>query len=347
MRKKYILFALIVAILSLVSCNLDNEGILSRLPHVNRIDHKDRVFIGAKDNVFYFVSKDGLQKGDASKTETTILDDSIFEKFYLGLGWMTDDAIIYMTDEQPNVSVNEQKFYYILLSDEPAKAIEIKPSGASDSFVVIACYQIGTETYLVTKESQSSNNATIYKAEATETETETETTLKLSELPDAKPVENFADCINGLIRTSDNKYYLNGTEVKFKDKDRKDVSVGSSIKSVAYSDSGDVYAITSGFTVYKGSVSNPAEMTYVADATGSSTSIFPSFVGSDENLYFIEYMGERSPSRILTLSNENTESKFSIRNTQSNDIEASEIFKLGEEVYVLTTQYGLFSLDDV
>ena len=61
-------------------------------------------------------------------------------------------------------------------------------------------------------------------------------------------------------------------------------------------------------------------------------------------------MGERSPSRILTLSTgsaDNTESKFFIRNTQSNDIEASEIFKLGEEVYVLTTQYGLFSLDDV
>lgn len=341
MRKKYILFALIVAILSLVSCNLDNEGILSRLPHVNRIDHKDRVFIGTKEDVFYFVSKDGLQEGNASKNETTILDDAIFEKFYLGLGWMTNDAIIYMTDEQPNVSVNEQKFYYISLGEEPVKAIEIKPLGASDSFVVIACYQIGTETYLVTKESQSSNNATIYQAVASET------ALTLS---DAKPVENFADCINGLIRTSDNKYYLNGTEVKFKDKERKDVSVGSSIKSVAYSDSGDVYAITSGFTVYKGSVSNPAEMTYVADATGSSTSIFPSFVGSDENLYFIEYMGERSPSRILTLSTgsaDNTESKFFIRNTQSNDIEASEIFKLGEEVYVLTTQYGLFSLDDV
>ena len=338
MRKKYILFALIVAILSLVSCNLDNEGILSRLPHVNRIDHKDRVFIGAKGNVFYFVSKDGLQKGDASKNETTILDDSIFEKFYLGLGWMTDDAIIYMTDGQPNVSVNEQKFYYISLGEEPAKAIEIKPSGASDSFVVIACYQIGTKTYLVTKESQSSNDATIYKA------VKSETTLTLSE---PETVKNFADCINGLIRTSDNKYYLNGTEVKFKDKERKDVSVGSSIKSVAYSNSDDVYAITSGFTVYKGSVSNPAEMMYVADATGSSSSIFPSFVDSDGNLYFIEYRGERSPSRILTLSNENTESKFSIRNTQSNDIEASEIFELGEEVYVLTTQYGLFSLDDV
>ena len=89
MRKKYILLVLMVAILSLVSCNLDNEGILSRLPHVNRIDHKDRVFIGTNDTNFYFVSKDGLQKGDASKNETTILDNSIFEKFYLGLGWMS------------------------------------------------------------------------------------------------------------------------------------------------------------------------------------------------------------------------------------------------------------------
>lgn len=347
MRKKYILFALIVAILSLVSCNLDNEGILSRLPHVNRIDHKDRVFIGTKEDVFYFVSKDGLQEGNASKNETTILDDAILEKFYLGLGWMTDDAIIYMTDGQPNVSVNEQKFYYVPLST-PTEFKEITPEcDNSEKFVVIACYQIGTETYLVTKESQSSNNATIYKAEATGT------TLKLSELSDAKTVENFADCINGLIRTADNKYYLNGTEVKFKDKEGKYVSVGSSIKSVTYSDSdvpSDIYVITSGFTVYKGSVSNPAEMMYVADATGSSTSIFPSFVDSDGNLYFIEYMGERSPSRILTLSTDsadNTKSKFSIRNTQSNDIEASEIFKLGEEVYVLTTQYGLFSLDDV
>lgn len=336
MRKKYILLVLMVAVLSLVSCNLDNEGILSRLPHVNRIDHKDRVFIGTNDTNFYFVSKDGLQKGDASKNETTILDDSIFEKFYLGLGWMSGDAIIYMTDEQPNVSVNEQKFYYISLGDEPAKAIEIEPSVASESFVVIACYQIDTDTYLVTKESQSSKDATIYKAAASET------TLALSE---PETVKNFADCINGLIRTSDNKYYLNGTEVKFKDKEGNDVSVGSSIKSVAYRGN-EVYAITSGFTVYNGTVGS-SDMTYVADATGGSDSIFPSFVGSDGNLYFIEYRGERSPSRILTLSTDNTESKFSIRNTQSNDIEASEIFELEKEVYVLTTQYGLFSLDEV
>ena len=336
MRKKYILLVLMVAVLSLVSCNLDNEGILSRLPHVNRIDHKDRVFIGTNDTNFYFVSKDGLQEGDASKNETTILDDSIFEKFYLGLGWMSGDAIIYMTDEQPNVSVNEQKFYYISLGDEPAKAIEIEPSVASDSFVVIACYQIGEDTYLVTKESQSSNDATIYMADASET------TLTLSEPPET--VKNFADCINGLIRTSDNKYYLNGTEVKFKDKDGKDVSVGSSIKSVAYSDSKDVYAITSGFTVYKGTVdSSNITLEYVADASGGSDSIFPSFVGTDGNLYFIEYRGERSPSRILTLSN----NEFSSSNTQSNDIEASEIFELSGEVYVLTTQYGLFSLDEV
>ena len=137
MRKKYILLALMAAILSLVSCNLDNEGILSRLPHVNRIDHKDRVFIGTQDDVFYFVSKDGLQEGDASKNETTILDNSIFEKFYLGLGWMSTDAIIYMTDEQPNVSVNEQKFYYVPLAT-PTEFKEITPTGAdSENFVVI------------------------------------------------------------------------------------------------------------------------------------------------------------------------------------------------------------------
>ena len=340
MRKKYILLVLMVAVLSLVSCNLDNEGILSRLPHVNRIDHKDRVFIGTKGKDFYFVSKDGLQKGDASKTETTILDDAIFEKFYLGLGWMSGDAIIYMTDEQPNVSVNEQKFYYISLGDEPAKAIEIEPSVASDRFVVIACYQIGEDTYLVTKESQSSNDATIYMADASET------TLTLSEPPET--VKNFADCINGLIRTSGDEYYLNGNKVTFKNEKNENVSVGSSIKSVAYSSNNEVYVITSGFTVYKGTVgSSDITLEYVADATGGSDSIFPSFVGTDGNLYFIEYRGERSPSRILTLSTNNTGSKFSIRNTQSNDIEASEIFELGGEVYVLTTQYGLFSLDEV
>lgn len=337
MRKKYILLALMTAILSLVSCNLDNEGILSRLPHVNRIDHKDRVFIGTKDKDFYFVSKDGLQKGDASKNETTILDDDIFEKFYLGLGWMSGDAIIYMTDEQPNVSVNEQKFYYISLGDETEKkAIEIEPSEASDSFVVIACYQIDEVTYLVTKKSQSSNDATIYKAAASET------TLTLSE---PETVKNFADCINGLIRTSGDEYYLNGNKVTFKNEKNENVSVGSSIKSVAYKGN-DVYAITSGFTVYKGTVGNSdITLQYVADATGGSNSIFPSFVGSNGNLYFIEYRGERSPSRILTLSSSNNE--FSSSNTQSNDIEASEIFELSGEVYVLTTQYGLFSLDEV
>lgn len=337
MRKKYILLVLMVAILSLVSCNLDNEGILSRLPHVNRIDHKDRVFIGTNDTNFYFVSKDGLQKGDASKNETTILDDSIFEKFYLGLGWMSGDAIIYMTDEQPNVSVNEQKFYYISLGDEPAKAIEIEPSVASDSFVVIACYQIGTVTYLVTKESQSSNDATIFKAAASDSG------LNLTDVKEE--VKGFEDCINGLIRTSGDEYYLNGNKVTFKNEKDENVSVGSSIKSVAYRGN-NVYAITSGFTVYKGTVGDSdITLKYVADAAGGSDSIFPSFVDTDGNLYFIEYRGERSPSRILTLSSSNNE--FSSSNTQSNDIEASEIFELEDKVYVLTTQYGLFSLDEV
>ena len=336
MRKKYILLVLMVAVLSLVSCNLDNEGILSRLPHVNRIDHKDRVFIGTKGKDFYFVSKDGLQKGDASKTETTILDDAIFEKFYLGLGWMSGDAIIYMTDEQPNVSVNEQKFYYISLGDEPAKAIEIEPSVASDRFVVIACYQINEETYLVTKESQSSKDATIYKADASVSG------LNLTNVKEE--VKGFEDCINGLIRTSGDEYYLNGNKVTFKNEKEKNVSVGSSIKSVAYRGN-YVYAITSGFTVYKGTVGDSdITLEYVADATGGSDSIFPSFVDTDGNLYFIEYRGERSPSRILTLSSNN---EFSSSNTQSNDIEASEIFELEKDVYVLTTQYGLFSLDEV
>ena len=196
-------------------------------------------------------------------------------------GWMSGDAIIYMTDEQPNVSVNEQKFYYISLGDETVKAIEIKPSEASDSFVVIACYQIDTDTYLVTKESQSSNGATIYKADATKEKG----ALTLS---DPKPVENFADCINGLIRTSDNKYYLNGTEVKFKDKDGIDVSVGSSIKSVAYSDSKDVYAITSGFTVYRGTVGD-SNMTFVADAAGGLMEIFIS-LNTEESVLLPEYL---------------------------------------------------------
>ena len=141
---------------------------------------------------------------------------------------------------------------------------------------------------------------------------------------------------------------MNGNKVTFKNEKDENVSVGSSIKSVAYSSNNEVYAITSGFTVYKGTVdSSDITLKYVADAAGGSDSIFPSFVGSDGNLYFIEYRGERSPSRILTLSTDNTESKFSIRNTQSNDIEASEIFKLKDKVYVLTTQYGLFSLDEV
>lgn len=339
MRKKYILLALLVAMLSLVSCNLDNEGILSKLPHVSPIDHKARVFIGVHDDNFYFISEDGIQKGDASKTETTIVSNSAFNHFYQALGWLSGNNIVYMVDEQEKIDVNNQNFYLIPL-DGGGSFKKLNTSGiSSNDFVAVTWYQINNQIYLVTKESQASSTATVYSVSVDFEKN----TLEFSQV---KSISNYVDCINGLIIDNKGNYTLNETNIKFKNTKGEDISIGSSAVSATYSSDGNtMYVVTSDLRIFSGNISSGI-LTQVADASVSvSEKYLPSFVDSEGKLHFIIYGGTRQPSTLFTY--DSSDNKLTSRRTQNNDIRASEIFELKGNVYVLTTQYGLFSLDEV
>ena len=63
MKKTIVILSIILSLFSLSSCNLDNEGILWRNIDRTVSDNKNRNFIGATGDAFYFVTENGLEKG--------------------------------------------------------------------------------------------------------------------------------------------------------------------------------------------------------------------------------------------------------------------------------------------
>ena len=111
--KKPIVFALLaLLLLSFVSCNLDNNGILINALEKVPSDNKNRSFIGFDgDKTMYYVTVDGLvkrtvessDKGVINTPEIVISNHSIFTHYYQALGWLQDDnTIVYMTDSAGN-----------------------------------------------------------------------------------------------------------------------------------------------------------------------------------------------------------------------------------------------------
>ena len=111
--KKTIVFALLaLLLLSFVSCNLDNNGILINALEKVPSDNKNRSFIGFDgDKTMYYVTVDGLvkrtvessDKGVINTPEIVISNHSIFTHYYQALGWLQDDnTIVYMTDSAGN-----------------------------------------------------------------------------------------------------------------------------------------------------------------------------------------------------------------------------------------------------
>ena len=315
MKKTILITCIALVLLSFVSCNLDNNGILLNGLEKVPSDNKNRSFIGYDDtsSTMYYVTVDGLVKrAVASGDEPVISNDSIFTHYYQALGWLQDDnTIVYMTDSARNNGV--QAFYSIDTSSAKVTSLKVEGKGTG----IVDCYMARNEARLV------GDDGTIYSAEISGE------TLRLT--VKSKSEGTFRSSTNGLIKYSDG-YYYEGVKTS---------GISGEVKSFA----------TDGNTKYAVSVSGSSFLIYKADSGTAFSEIksisgsndkeeFPSLIDSAGNLYFLYYRGTRSSSIVYKVS---PSGDVSDHDLQKNNIRA-EAFVQGSdnEIYMLSKDNNMF-----
>ena len=322
--KKTIVFALLaLLLLSFVSCNLDNNGILINALEKVPSDNKNRSFIGFDgDKTMYYVTVDGLvkrtvessDKGVINTPEIVISNHSIFTHYYQALGWLQDDnTIVYMTDSAGNNG--GQDFYSIDTSSAEVTSLKVEGKGTG----IVDCYMASDKVRLV------GDDGTIYSAEISDE------TLKLTAV-ESDSQGTFVSSTNGLIRYSDGSYYYEG---------KKTSGISGVVRSFATSDDGKKYAVSvsgSSFLIYK--ADGGTEFSEIESISGSNNNEFPSLIDSAGNLYFLYYRGTRSSSIVYKVS---PSGEVSDHDLQKNNIRA-EAFVQGSDnkIYMLSKDNNMF-----
>lgn len=317
MKKTILITCIALVILSFVSCNLDNNGILLNGLEKVPSDNKNRSFIGYDDNsrTMYYVTVDGLVKrAVASGDEPVISNDSIFTHYYQALGWLQDpDTIVYMTDSAGN---NGGQHFYSINPDTTA----VTPlDEIGDHMPIVDVYMTTEGARLV------GDNGTVYSAAISDNSITIE--------PKHASKGSFVSCTNGLIRYSDGSYYYEGAKTS---------GISGVVRSFA----------TYGNTKYAVSVSGSSFLIYKADGgtafseiksiSGSNNNEFPCFVDSEGNLYFLYYRGTRSSSIVYKVSSD--DKTVNSRDLHKNNIMAEAFVQSGDTVYMLSKDNNLFEV---
>lgn len=317
MKKTILITCIALVLLSFVSCNLDNNGILLNGLEKVPSDNKNRSFIGYDDNsrTMYYVTVDGLVKrAVASGDEPVISNDSIFTHYYQALGWLQDpDTIVYMTDSAGN---NGGQHFYSINPDTTA----VTPlDEIGDHMPIVDVYMTTEGARLV------GDNGTVYSAAISDNSITIE--------PKHASKGSFVSCTNGLIRYSDGSYYYEGAKTS---------GISGVVRSFA----------TYGNTKYAVSVSGSSFLIYKADGgtafseiksiSGSNNNEFPCFVDSEGNLYFLYYRGTRSSSIVYKVSSD--DKTVNSRDLHKNNIMAEAFVQSGDTVYMLSKDNNLFEV---
>ena len=315
MKKTILITCIALVLLSFVSCNLDNNGILLNGLEKVPSDNKNRSFIGYDEDssIMYYVTVDGLvRRAVASGDEPVISNDSIFTHYYQALGWLQDeDTIGYMTDSAGN---NGGQHFYSINPDTTA-VTPLKESG--DHKPIVDVYMASDGVMLV------GDDGTVYSAKISGE------TITVTQKHDSKGA--FVSCTNGLIRYSDGKYWYEEDEI---------TGLNGSVKAFA-TDGSNSYAITtsgSSFVIYSISGGSATQITTIS---GGDNNEFPCFVDSTGNLYFLYYRGTRSSSIVYKVSSDKT---VNSRDLHKNNIMAEAFVQSGNTVYMLSKDNNLFEV---
>ena len=329
MKKTILITCIALVLLSFVSCNLDNNGILINALKKVPSDNKNRSFIGFdKDsNIMYYVTVDGLVQRkiatDREKNEdkidtpeVVISNHTIFTHYYQALGWLQDDnTIVYMTDKAGKDG--GQDFYSIDTASAEVTSLKVEEEHTG----IVDCYMASDEAKLV------GDDGTIYSAEISGE------TIKLNVKSDSQGT--FVSSTNGLIRYSNGSYYYDG---------EKTSGISGVVRSFATSDDGSTkYAVSvsgSSFLIFK--ADGGTAFSEINSIPGSNNNEFPSIIDSEGNLYFLYYRGTRSSSLVYKVF-PSEETKPQQYDLQKNNIKA-EAFVQGSDnkIYMLSKDNNMF-----
>lgn len=315
MKNTILITCIALVLLSFVSCNLDNNGILLNGLEKVPSDNKNRSFIGydVDSSTMYYVTVDGLvRRAVASGDEPVISNDSIFTHYYQALGWLqAADIIGYMTDSAGN---NGGQHFYSINPD--TTAVTPLDEIGDHHMPIVDVYMATDGVRLV------GDNGTVYSAEIIGN------SITFTEKYTSKG--SFVSCTNGLIRYSDGYYY----------EGEKTSGISGDVKSFA-TDGNTKYAVSvsgSSFLIYK--ADSGTAFSEIKSISGSNNKEFPSLIDSAGNLYFLYYRGTRSSSIVYKVS---PSGDVSDHDLQKNNIRA-EAFVQGSdsEIYMLSKDNNMF-----
>ena len=351
-------------LISFVSCNLDNNGIL--WTGVNRYpsDDKDRNFIGYSETTgkLYYTTVDGLSEFDPankdSNSERVLSSNDIFINNSPDIAWLTHNGnkIIYVDDYVEEYRNPKQDYWIYNLQPNDGEAtlkeITDKINGLEAGYGLIDTFVNGNDRYVVAQNGETIQLYTVSLNEEILIFTES-----------GSKIDYYVDSLNGLIWSkevnsdiSNLVFSYMGKDVVFKSNDgrndvvlkydKDDENQGNQIKSVCVNNDTMVvlrYADDDTVYVYKGSTSDPQiALNYVGTITEDLPSIVPSFMSDDNQLYFLKYNSSRSSELYKVTFDEFSAHSYT---TEVAGLRAEAFFLADDNVFILTKDKGVFRID--
>lgn len=373
MRKIFIPVLTFLMLISFVSCNLDNEGILWRGQFRYPRDDKARNYIGVgkKDDkeLLYYVTVDGLAQFDpeneSSNSESIINSNNIFISNSPDIAWIDADTnkIIYIDDTVDESNNNQQHYYTYDLTSGALTPIKTEGFDSEIDGIINTFVNNSGEQMLIASD-DGFDNVKLYKP------TLNGDTLSLEAVGSSIPY--FDDELNGLIWYKDkdaknnftNKFKYMDKDVIFKDSNDKEVPFyvsadgnddsdgGNQIKSVAVTSNSMVvlrYSDDDTVIVYEGNPndSNEIKLTQIGIIYEDLPSVTQSIIIGNE-LFFVKYNGSSNSSDLYVVDLEDIEGTRRSHETSIAGLNAEAFFKIStnDNVYMLTKDKGVFKIND-
>lgn len=374
MKKIFIPVLTFLMLISFVSCNLDNEGILWRGQFRYPRDDKARNYIGVgkKDSkeLLYYVTVDGLAQFDpeneSSNSESIINSNNIFISNSPDIAWITaDNKIVYIDDTVDERNNNQQRYYIYDLTSGSLTAMNPQPVFNSDIDGIINTFVNNSGDQMIIASDDNFDNVQLYKP------TLNEKTLSLQ--AEGDPIPNFDDELNGLIWYKDkdaednftNKFKYMDKDVVFKDNNGKEVSFhvsdggdddydgGNQIKSVAVTSDTMVvlrYSDDDTVIVYEGdpTTDDTIELKQKGIIYEDLPSVTQSIIIENE-LIFVKYNGSSNSSDLYVVDLDKIEETRRSHETSIAGLNAEAFFTITNnpnDVYMLTKDKGVFKISD-
>ena len=362
-------------LISFVSCNLDNEGILWRGQFRYPRDDKARNYIGVgkkgDKELLYYVTVDGLAQFDpeneTSNSESIINSNNIFISNSPDIAWIDADTnkIIYIDDTVDESNNNQQHYYTYDLASGALTPIKAEGFDSEIDGIINTFVNNSGDQMLIASD-DGFDNVKLYKP------TLNGDTLSLEAVGSSIPY--FDDELNGLIWYKDkdaknnftNKFKYMDKDVIFKDSNDKEVPFyvsadgnddsdgGNQIKSVAVTSNSMVvlrYSDDDTVIVYEGDPTTDG--TIELKQKGIIYEDIPSVTKSiiiENELIFMKYNGSSNSSDLYVVDLDNIDGTRRSHETSIAGLNAEAFFTItynpNDDVYMLTKDKGVFKISD-